>query len=103
MENKYELIVTICNHGYSEEIMESAKQAGAKGGTIMHGRSTAINETKKFFGITIHPEKDMLLIVTTEIKKTDIMKAIATNHGVATEAHALCFSVPVDDLIGFNF
>jgi len=103
MTSKYELIMIICNHGYSEEIMESAKLAGARGGTIMHGRSTATHEEKKFFGITIHPEKDILLIVTTDIKKSDIMKSVVTNHGVETDAHSLCFSVPVDEVFGFNF
>ena len=37
--------------------MDVAKQAGARGGRIMRGRSSAIHEETKFFGITIHPEK----------------------------------------------
>jgi hypothetical protein len=103
MENKYELILTISNHGYSKEIMETAKLAGARGGTIMHGRSSTIDDAIKFLGITILPEKDIILIVTTVTKKKDIMLAISSKYGANTEAHGLCFSLPVDEAIGFNF
>ncbi|NLD26878.1 MAG: P-II family nitrogen regulator [Acholeplasmataceae bacterium] len=97
------LILTICNDGFAEEIMEEAKLAGARGGTIMRGRSSAIHEETKFFGITIHPEKDILMIVTKDEDCSAIMKAISNKHGVGTAAHALCFSMPIDETIGFNF
>lgn len=99
----YKLIVTICNHGYADDIMSVAKKAGARGGTVMRGRSTAIHEETKFFGITIHPEKDLILIVTTKDGCVPIMDAINKAHGVGKEAHALSFSLPIDDAIGFNF
>lgn len=100
---QYELIIIISNQGYAEEIMETAKDNGAKGGTVLHGRSATHKEAVKFFGITIHPEKELLLIVTKTEVKTQIMKAISDKHGVTTEARALCFSVPVSDVVGFNF
>ncbi len=99
---KFKLIVTICNHGFSEEIMDSAKQEGARGGTILRGRSTAIHEETKFFGIKIHPEKDVILIVAKKEDVSKLMNAITKNHGMGKDAHALCFSVPIDETIGFN-
>ncbi|HHX81027.1 MAG TPA: P-II family nitrogen regulator [Acholeplasmataceae bacterium] len=101
--NEYRVILAISNHGYSEEIMETAKSAGAKGGTILRGRSSAIHEETKFFGITIHPEKDILLIVTPLKEMEKIMGAISNHHGIGTEAHTLCFSIKIENLIGFNF
>ena len=37
MENKtvYSLIISIVNRGYSDEVMDAARDAGAKGGTIV--------------------------------------------------------------------
>ncbi|HEY8395384.1 MAG TPA: P-II family nitrogen regulator [Bacilli bacterium] len=101
--SEYRVIIAISNHGYSEEIMETAKKAGAKGGTVLRGRSSAIHEETKFFGITIHPEKDVLMIVSPLADMENIMSAISKNHGVGTEAHTLCFSMEIDNLIGFNF
>lgn len=100
---KHELIIIISNHGFREEIMETAKLNGARGGTVIHGKSTATEETVKFFGITIQPDKDLILIVTKSEKKSAIMKSVSDNHGLNTEARALCFSVPVSETVGFNF
>ncbi len=99
----YELIITISNHGFSEQIMKSAKKAGARGGTVIHGRGTVDEETIKFFGLTIQPEKELLMIVTKKEDKSAIMQAILDDHGLDKEAKALCFSLPVVDICGFNF
>lgn len=101
--SEYKLILSISNNGHTDEIMESAKSAGAMGGTTFRGRSSAIHEETKFFGITIHPEKDVLMIVAPQDKTADIMMAISNKHGVGTEAHSLCISLPIEDVIGFNF
>lgn len=103
MNTNFELLVTICNRGYAQDVIQSAKAGGATGGTIFHGRSIDTGDVKKFFGISIHPEKDIILIVALTEKKNDIMKAIGSEHGVDSEAHSVCFSVPVDDTVGFTF
>lgn len=100
---KHELIIIISNQGFTEEIMETAKLNGARGGTVIHGRGTSNEETVKFFGIKVQPEKELLLIVTTEDKKSAIMKAVTDNHGFNSEARSLCFSLPVSEIVGFNF
>lgn len=102
MENK-QVIIYICNHGYAYEAMQEAKKAGARGGTILHGRSSISTEKSKFFGITIHPEKELLLIVCLESQKDALMQAMTSQYGVTTEARGLCFSMKVEDTIGFSF
>lgn len=103
MENYIlELIIIISNRGFKDEIMETAKQNGARGGTILHGKSSGTKEAMKFFGISIMPEKDLILIVTNKETKNQIMQAVSEKHGVHTNARALCFSLPVTDAVGFN-
>lgn len=97
--DKY-LVVAISNHGYSEEIMSCAKKCGAKGGTILKGKGSASNDIKKFFGITISPEKEILFIVLSENIKNDVMMEITKKYGVASEAHTVVFSIKVDKTIG---
>ena len=100
---KHELIIIISNQGYADEIMETAKLNGARGGTVIHGRSTANEETVQFFGIKVQPEKELILIVTSKEKKSTIMKAVTDNHGFSSDAKSLCFSLPVSEIVGFNF
>lgn len=97
------VILFVCNHGYAYEAMAEARKAGARGGTIIHGRSSISQEKQKFFGITIHPEKDILMIVCLEEQKQTLMKAITSKYGVSTDARGLCFAIKVEDSIGFSF
>lgn len=97
------LIVYICNHGFAYDAMKEARKAGARGGTILHGRSSISQEKSKFFGITIHPEKDLLLIVCKEEQRETLMTAITDHYGISSDAKGLCFSLKVSDAIGFSF
>ncbi len=99
-KSKFELIVTIIDHGYSDLVMKHAKQAGATGGTVLHARGTGDSEIAQMFGITIQPEKEFVLILTPVKDKESIMKAIAKGAGLATEAKGISFSLPVDDIVG---
>ena len=75
MNGKYELIVTIVNHGFEEEVMSAARAAGARGGTIFNARGTA-NDELNFLGISLHPHKEIVFILTKTEDKINIMQAI---------------------------
>ncbi len=102
MEDKA-LIVYICNNGYAYQAMDEARRAGARGGTVLHGRSSLSTEKQKFFGITVHPEKDILMIVCLESQKYDLMQSINQKYGVTTEARGIIFSMKVDNTVGMRF
>ena len=97
------LIISIVNKGYSEELMNAARSAGASGGTIMHARGTGSAEAEKIFGITIEPEKELVMILTKDESRQDIMKAIYSAAGLATRGKGIAFSLPVDDVLGTPF
>ena len=96
-----ELIVTICNKGHTEDVMEAARGAGAGGGTILHAKGTGTEYAEKFFGISIVDEKEIIYIVSSK-KKNAIMQAITDHAGAGTKAHALVFSLPVTETAGFR-
>lgn len=101
MENKNELIVVIVNHGFEEEVMSAARSAGARGGTVFNARGTAnANKEVKFLGVALHPNKEILLILTSLDKRNDIMTAIKDKVGLATPGAGVIFSLPVDSVLG---
>lgn len=102
LSNKqYHLIITVITEGYAETVMNTAKKAGAGGGTLIRGRSLYQKSSKReFLGFSIEPEKDVVLIVTDESKKNDIMNAITLETGLKTKGGASCFSLPISDAIG---
>ncbi|MDR0301355.1 MAG: hypothetical protein LBI04_03475 [Treponema sp.] len=104
MTSKYshDLIVSIVNQGYTDEIMNTAREAGARGGTVIHARGTAHEGAVKFFGISVQDEKEMIFILAASDKKVPIMQAISEKYGLNTEAHGLVISLPVDNVLGLN-
>ena len=99
-----ELIIAICNKGYTEDVMGNARAAGAGGGTVLHAKGTAGTEyAEKFFGLSLVDEKEIIYIVSKKETRNAIMQAITTGAGPGTKAHALVFSLPVSDTAGFRF
>ena len=96
-----ELIVSICAKGHSDEIMNAAREAGARGGTIVKAKGTASAGTDKFFGMAISDEKEITYIVAKKEQRSDIMKAIAS-YTYADGAHPIVFSLPVTETAGFR-
>lgn len=94
-----ELIVFVCNSGYAYKVMETAKAFGATGGTILHARSHKTKD-KKVFGVKIHPEKDVLLIVCLDEDKDKFMTNIYNKFGKDSKADGVIFSLEVDEMVG---
>lgn len=99
---KYDLLFTVVNRGFADDVMEAAKKAGAFGGTVLNARGTGGNELKQFFGTVIQPEKEMVLILTEREKRNEIMESIGRDAGLKKEGMGICFSVPVDDVMGIR-
>ncbi len=101
MEKQF-AIFTICIRGTGDKIMEVARKAGARGGTVFKAKGTAPEEISQFKNIQVQPEKEIILILVSETDKDKIMKAIAINYGVSSEANAITFAIPVDESVGVN-
>ena len=96
----HDLILAIVERGHSDEVMDAAKSAKATGGTVLKGRGTGFKEAEKFFGITIQPEKEIVLILTPTELRQGIMEAISTKAGLQSRARTIMFSLPVNDIAG---
>lgn len=101
-DTRRELIIAICEQGYSEMVMDAARECGAGGGTIIHAKGTGMQSAEKFLGITLASEKDVVLIVAKTAGKAEIMQAVMKKAGVETDAKAICFSLPVTDTAGLR-
>ena len=74
--NNHEVIFAIVNAGYAEEAMDVARDNGARGGTIMSARGSAKEDAAAFFGITIHSEKEILMLVVEKDIRDQILNAL---------------------------
>ena len=99
---KFEVILCIVNKGFADKAMDAARAAGARGGTILHGRGTAAPDAERLFGITIQPEKEIVMILVAEDIRDGVLKSLYDTVGSGTDAQGLAFSLPVGHTIGLS-
>ena len=99
---EHELIIAVCEQGYSEQVMDAARKAGAGGGTVIRARGTGVHSAEQFLGITLTGEKDMIFIVSRTEGKKAIMETILQEAGPGSRARAVAFSLPVTDTAGLR-
>jgi nitrogen regulatory protein PII len=78
MSTKWKMITIIVNTGYADDIMDAARKAGARGGTVTRARGTGTEEDAKFLGVQIVPEKEMILILSESGNADKIVEAISS-------------------------
>lgn len=100
--SKFELVIALVNTGFSEVVMEAAKEAGARGGTVVHARGTAGKDISKKYGIVITPDKEMVLILVTHKIADNVVKEIYKRAGLATDGQGIVFTLPVDNIAGLK-
>lgn len=98
----HELIVVIANRGHTDQVMDAARSAGAAGGTTIHAKGTGTELARKFLGVSLAAEKEIVFILAREADRKPIMKAVMTQAGMQTKAQAVTFSLPVTDLAGLR-
>ena len=98
--SKYEVIFAIVNAGFAEEVMDVAREQGVRGGTVLNAHGVTNEEAAAFFGISLHPEKEILMMVVEKEIRDKVLNAIYKEMGMAKAAQGIAFSLPVSDVAG---
>ena len=96
----HEVIFAIVNAGYADQAMDVARAQGARGGTILNARGVARENEAAFFGITIHAEKEVLMLVVEKGIRDGILNALYKEMGMDKKAQGIVFTLPVSDVAG---
>lgn len=97
-----QLISVIVTRGYADDVMAVARKAGAGGGSIIHARGTGKKEDEKFFGITIVPEKEQLLIAAQNEKAEQIKDAIKGMEILHKPGMGILFALPIEEYVNLG-
>jgi len=99
MESGYTLITVIVNNGYADDVMVAARKAGATGGTILTARGTGTEEDVRFFGISLVPEKEMLLIIAEAAKVGAIVQAVSDTPHLCEPGGGIVYTQNVEQFV----
>lgn len=98
--NQHEVIFAIVNAGFAEEAMDVARSLGVRGGTILNARGVARDNEAAFYGITLQPDKEILMMVVEKQERDAVLSALYKEMGMAKKAKGIVFSLPVSDVAG---
>ena len=98
--SEHEVIFAIVNAGFAEEVMDVAREQGVRGGTILNARGVVREDAAAFFGITLHADKEILMMVVEKSLRDKVLNAIYKEMGMAKKAKGIAFSLPVSDVAG---
>lgn len=94
-------ILAVVNRGYSDRVVDVARQAGATGATIIHGRGT--NENSKvvlpILNIELLPEKEVICLITDANIGSSVANNLLKDIKLAQEGAVTVFISPTIAMI----
>lgn len=94
------LIVSIVRKGWGSTVLEASVQAGARGGTVLFGRGAGVHEQEKIFGMSIEPEKEIVLTLVFTTQADRILQSIVKSAELNSTGKGIAFVLPVDRIAG---
>ena len=82
--------------GYSEEVMEVAKKAGATGGTVINGRFVQTEHMSELASIDGKEDREILFILAPVAVGHKIMEDVNKEYGLKSKAQGILWTVPVE-------
>ncbi len=98
----FTLMLVSVDSGYSDNVIHAARQAGARGGTVLKGVRHSSEDAKQNLGVALQSEQEFVMIVAEKSKKADIMSAVSKECGLLTDAHGIVLALPVEDTLGLE-
>jgi hypothetical protein len=95
-EFDHSLLLIAVKQGYTEIVMQSARKAGATGGTVIRSRMMGEEMFEENYGIRMDPEKEIIAILAPNSTRDAILNEVNAEHGVRTPAQAILCALPVD-------
>ncbi len=95
----WNLIITIVDRGQSEACIDSARAAGAKGGTVISGRGAGI-PAHYWADLAIEPHKEIILILTPAPTTDEVKRRIIADLDLQRTGGGMLFVLSVSETTG---
>lgn len=95
-EHHNNLIIISVNEGYSDDVMQIARKAGATGGTVIKGRLAEVEQFAEIGKNNIEGEREILCILAPSKTSKQIMVDVNKEFGLTSEANGIVFAIPTE-------
>jgi nitrogen regulatory protein P-II 1 len=96
----FKLIMAILPKGKIKAIMPAIKDIGIFGATMLSGKGLCTKEGERVIGCKIGPSREILMIITLDVNKDKIVKALAKQGNLKTPGKGIIFVMDINEVIG---
>lgn len=94
-ETMFKKLTVIVDRGMADEVMDIAREAGVRGGTILHGRGAGTEIATKLFGVEIEPEKELVIILAPDHLIDHVVRALSHGLNLDHPGKGILFVEPI--------
>jgi nitrogen regulatory protein P-II 1 len=98
----YKSIIAMVKPDLTDKVVDSAKQAGATGATIIAASGTGAREAKTFFGLSLDIRTDVILFLVDGEIVDPVLSAIQTAGRFSEPGTGIAFVIAVEQTAGFE-
>ncbi len=95
-EHHNNLILISVNNGYADSVMETAKKAGATGGTVIKGRLADAEHLIELGQMEASEEREIICILAPSAVSQKIMEDVNQEFGISSKANGILCAVPTE-------
>ena len=96
----FKCIVAMVKPDLTDKVVDSAKEAGARGATIIDASGTGAKEAKTFFGLSLDIRTEVVLILVREDAVAPVLSAIHDAGRFHEPGTGIAFVLGVESAIG---
>ena len=94
--HNHNLVMITVVQGYTDQVMETAKKAGATGGTVIRGRLAGAERLSELAHTEDEEEREIIFILAPAKVSSQIMEDVNKKFGLRSEAKGIMCTVPVE-------
>jgi len=98
----FKCVVAMVKPYLTDKVVDSAKEVGATGATIISASGTGAHEAKTFFGLSLDVATDVVLFVVNEEMLDPLLSSIRKAGRFSEPGTGIAFVLPVERIAGFE-
>jgi nitrogen regulatory protein P-II 1 len=98
----YKSIVAMVKPDLTDRVVDSAKQVGATGATIIPASGTGGHEAKTFFGLSLDIRTDVIIFLVESVMVESLLSTIRDAGKFSEPGTGIAFVLDVEQTIGFE-
>ncbi|WP_017470833.1 P-II family nitrogen regulator [Amphibacillus jilinensis] len=98
----HKLIITIVKKEEAKKVVHASRLAGAEGGTIVQGTGLRLKERKRFLGIPVNREREVIFTLISEMIYADVLTAIESTAKLDKKTPGIAIVIDIKKVLGIS-